>query len=323
MAADVKTAESSLWSSSKSFSDASCWNMATPAGMESCRYAPLAVSVNSSTRNCGAAACATCGDRVIDSPVRAATRAESRRDLRMKDLLGGCRLRSESEVKPADKPIKHAYPGYRNRYSSSIWRGLLSRVHKSAGRRAQKISPQADKYETFRSQGAQVGETVHGQPVLALRQRPPDGGRGGDGPVVRGERLDDERPLIAGVAQGPAEARPVEAVGPRRAAIGAAHLHVRDAPGRLPHRPGGILLLDVHVVHVECQVAVLGRRVQRLLDGVDQAGLVPVERLDGELHPALGRVIQDGPQPLAQLGVDLPAFVRREPPGTADRGVGR
>ncbi|GAA4509251.1 hypothetical protein GCM10023096_11990 [Nonomuraea ferruginea] len=52
--------------------------------------------MNSSTLN-GAAACATCGDKDINSPDRAATKAGNRRDLRMKDLLGGAGNGSESE----------------------------------------------------------------------------------------------------------------------------------------------------------------------------------------------------------------------------------
>ena len=158
-------------------------------------------------------------------------------------------------------------------------------------------------------------------------QRTPDGGGDGDGVVVRGERLDaraapdSRRRAARGGSRASRSGRPPACRGR------CAHTCTcAMRPRRLPYRRAGSALLDVlwYVSSATPSGSPSGSASQRLLDGVEQAGLVPVERLDAELHPALGRVVQDG-RAGSRATRRTTAGVRpaSHPPGTADRGVGR
>ena len=115
--------------------------------------------------------------------------------------------------------------------------------------------------------------------------------------------------VVAGGVEGGEDPRPVEVVVAGRAPLAAG----RPGRGRCARRPARSPpatsdLLDVHVVHVEHQAAALDRqrvdRLQRLLDRVEHAGLVAVERLDADAHAALGRhTSHDRSQVRRQLGV--------------------
>ena len=84
-------------------------------------------------------------------------------------------------------------------------------------------------------------------------------------------------------------AAPVDVVRSRGAAVVAAHLDVCQPVAGEPDRGRGVLLLDVHMERVDQDTAP-GRvdrldDLARLLDGIDHARLVAVERLDGKVTP--------------------------------------
>ena len=136
------------------------------------------------------------------------------------------------------------------------------------------------------SRRAQERQAVGGELVLARGERPPDGRRRWRWCALsRGERLDAERPGVAGGVERGEDRRPVEVVGAGRAAVVAARpARARSAAPAARHGRGEVALLDVQVV--ACRAAArspAGSRVeclQRLVDGVEHAGLVAVERLD-------------------------------------------
>src|SRR5690348_3367599 len=87
-----------------------------------------AVLVDGRTLDFGAGAVATSGTADSHSPNKAATRAGSRRDVRMKDLLGGYRLRSEL------KGGKQQWPTHRSGRRGLTMRQISNRFGTKIGR---------------------------------------------------------------------------------------------------------------------------------------------------------------------------------------------
>ena len=142
------------------------------------------------------------------------------------------------------------------------------------------------------------------QLVLTVGQSAPHRGGHGDGVVVGGEALDRQRSRIGDLVEGVEDRVPIGVVSPDRPAVVAADLHHPQVrPGR-PDGRGGRALLDVEVVAVQGQAdpAVQERveGLEGLVDGVDDARLIAVERLHGQCDPALGRIACDRPQGLPQ-----------------------
>ena len=166
-----------------------------------------------------------------------------------------------------------------------------------------------------------------GQVVLAGRERAPDRRRGRDRVVVGGERLDAQRAGVAGAVErvrGSPASRGGRCPGAPRSLR--ADLHPGDV---LPGEGDGLgdgALLDVLVVGVEQDPAPGSEqrpeRLERLLDGVEDAGLVAVQRLDGDGHVGRHGVLDDRREVLAQLVVHRGPLAVGHPPGAAHRRVG-
>ena len=168
-------------------------------------------------------------------------------------------------------------------------------------------------------EGAQEREAVAGQVVGGGGQRPPDRRGHGDGGVVGGEALDVQRAGVADLVQGGEQRRPVGLVAAGGATVAAADLDVHEVLAGPPDGVGAGALLDVEVVGVEGEPErrrrAAGRALQRLVDGVDQRGLVAVERLDPDPDTARRGVRDDGCEVGPPLVVRRRTCVSVEPPG--------
>ena len=178
-----------------------------------------------------------------------------------------------------------------------------------------------------RQQATQERQALLGQRVAAVGERTPHRHDGFQ--TLGGERLDDQRAAVADVHERVPQRRPVEVVGARGPTVVGADLDVRQPVAGRPEGGGRVTFLDVHVEGVERDRAP-GRadrvhHLQGLLDGVEQAGLEPVERLQCHRHATLGGVVGDRSQRLAQAGHG--AAPRRRvhqplPPGRAVQRAG-
>ncbi len=146
--------------------------------------------------------------------------------------------------------------------------------------------------------------------------------------VVRGEALDVQRPVVADLVEGGQQRVPVGLVAARGAAVAAADLHVHEVRAGRAYGVGGRALLDVEVVGVQREPERLPQhaveRLEGLVDGVDQRGLVAVERLDADRDAAFARVVDDGCEVLRASRRTPPrARSARHPPDPAGGGVER
>ena len=143
-------------------------------------------------------------------------------------------------------------------------------------------------------QGPQERQAVAGQVVLGRGQRPPDRRRRGDGGVVGGEALD----VRAGRRSRPRRARraaPASRSGRRRERRGRCRTPAGAAGARRPsgsRRPRSAPRCSGGRCRAPARAPGRAARrsaVERLVDGVDQRGLVAVERLDPEGDAPLAR----------------------------------
>jgi hypothetical protein len=108
--------------------------------------------------------------------------------------------------------------------------------------------------------------------------------------------------------------------------VAAGDLDVGDVAGRRPDRGRRVGLLDVHVEGVDRDAQ--RRRVyepddlERLLDGVDEARLVAVERLDAQHHAAFAGVVRERREMFRETREDGGA-ARRDRAATCARPVRR
>src|SRR5215210_2318294 len=116
----------------------------------------------------------------------------------------------------------------------------------------------------------------------------------------RGERLEDDRPLIVDLGEGAKERGEVHVAGAKVAAVALADVHVAQPVAGGEHRADHVGLLDVHVVRVEMDVHVgtvdLVHEAERLAGRVEQVGLEPVAQLEPEPDPGPRRMVRHPPQ---------------------------